>query len=154
MVEIKRVNSTDTDFIALVRLLDKELAERDGNDHSFYAQYNKIDLIRYCLVLYENKTPVSCGAIKELSSESTEVKRMYTLTGFRGKGYAQMILTELEKWAQELGYKNCVLETGKRQPEAIALYKKCGYEIISNYGQYIGIENSVCFQKKIIHLHA
>jgi hypothetical protein len=40
-----------------------------------------------------------------------------------------------------------VLETGKRQPDAVALYKKCGYKQIPNYGQYIGMENSVCFEK-------
>ncbi len=58
-------------------------------------------------------------------------------------------LAELEKWAAELGYNKCVLETGKKQPEAIALYKRSGYKIIPNYGQYIGIENSVCFEKAI-----
>jgi putative acetyltransferase len=57
------------------------------------------------------------------------------------------VLAELEAWAAELGYPKCVLETGKRQPEAIALYEKQGYQRISNYGQYIGVENSVCFEK-------
>jgi putative acetyltransferase len=65
----------------------------------------------------------------------------------RGKGIAAQILNELEKWAKELNYKKCVLETGHKQPEAIALYKKNGYKQIPNYGQYIGIENSVCFEK-------
>jgi len=55
----------------------------------------------------------------------------------------------LESWASELNFKYCVLETGKRQPEAIALYKKNGYQIIPNYGQYHGIENSICFQKTV-----
>ena len=76
-----------------------------------------------------------------------EVKRMYTLPEFRGQGYAAKILLELENWAKELGYKSCVLETGKRQPEAIQLYKKNGYRIIPNYGQYKGIKNSICFEK-------
>jgi putative acetyltransferase len=57
------------------------------------------------------------------------------------------VLSELESWAAELGYPKCVLETGKRQPEAIALYEKQGYQRIPNYGQYIGVENSVCFEK-------
>jgi len=55
----------------------------------------------------------------------------------------------LEHWAVELGYKKCVLETGKRQPDAIALYTKQGYESIPNYGQYMGMENSVCFEKEL-----
>jgi GNAT superfamily N-acetyltransferase len=78
-----------------------------------------------------------------------EVKRMFTLPECRGKGVATKVLDELEKWATELGYKKCILETGKRQPEAIALYKKNGYKRISNYGQYVAMENSVCFEKEM-----
>lgn len=58
------------------------------------------------------------------------------------------ILSELEKWAAESGYSSTVLETGKRQPEAINLYKKAGYKIIPNFGQYEGVENSVCMMKE------
>ena len=76
-----------------------------------------------------------------------EVKRMYTLPDFRGKGIATIVLQELEKWAKELRMEKCMLETGKRQPEAIALYTKNGYRLIPNYGQYAGVENSVCFEK-------
>jgi putative acetyltransferase len=75
---------------------------------------------------------------------------MYTLPEFRGKGIAAMVLHELEKWAAELSFEKCVLETGKRQPEAIGLYTKSGYKTIPNYGQYARIENSVCFEKAII----
>ena len=74
---------------------------------------------------------------------------MYTLPGSRGKGIATAILKELENWAFELGYAKCVLETGKRQPEAIALYEKSGYKRIPNYGKYAGVENSVCYEKNI-----
>jgi GNAT superfamily N-acetyltransferase len=76
-----------------------------------------------------------------------EVKRMYVLPNNRGKGIATTLLWELEKWALELGYMKCVLETGKRQPEAISLYEKSGYQRIPNYGQYKGVENSICFEK-------
>ena len=69
-------------------------------------------------------------------------------TNQRGKGIASKILTELEIWCVELGYKKCVLETGKNQPEAIALYKKNQYNIIPNFGKYEGVENSVCFEKE------
>jgi GNAT superfamily N-acetyltransferase len=79
-----------------------------------------------------------------------EVKRMYTAEEARSKGIASMILAELEKWAAELNYAKCILETGLRQPEAIALYIKNGYKTIPNYGQYAGIENSVCFMKTIL----
>ena len=100
--------------------------------------------------MYEDDVPVACGAIREFSQDAMEVKRMFTLPASRGKGFAIKILSELEKWARELKYKKCVLETGKRQPEAIALYHKAGYKIISNYGKYAGIENSVCFEKELM----
>jgi len=149
MIRILRTDSTHADFIALVRLLDAELAERDGADNAFYAQYNKIDDIKYALVLYKNDEAIACGAIKAFNEEAMEVKRMYTLSEYRGKGIATHLLTELEVWTKELSYKKCVLETGKRQPEAIRLYEKNGYQRTPNYGQYIGVENSVCFEKVI-----
>jgi len=74
---------------------------------------------------------------------------MYTLPEFRGKGIATKVLIELEKWTKELGYEKCILETGKKQPEAIALYKKNGYELIPNFGQYAGVDNSICFKKEM-----
>ena len=149
MISIKRTNSNNLDFIKLVTYLDADLAARDGQDHSFYAQFNKIDKIKYVVVAYENGKPVGCGAIKEYTPNTMEIKRMYTLPENRGKGIASKILRELEAWASELAYEKCVLETGKRQPEAIGLYKKNGYKIIPNYGQYAGIENSLCFEKNV-----
>lgn len=149
MLKVLRTNSDNPDFISLVKLLDAELAERDGDDHPFYAQFNKIDNIKFAVVAYENENPVSCGAIKEYSPDTMEVKRMYTLPESRGKGIATKVLIELETWARQLGYKKCILETGKKQPEAIALYKKNGYKLIPNFGQYAGVENSVCFEKEM-----
>jgi putative acetyltransferase len=67
----------------------------------------------------------------------------------RGKGWASMVLTELEKWALELGTSKLILETGLKQPEAIAFYRKNNYSVIPNYGQYANIENSVCFEKNL-----
>lgn len=144
---ITRTDSNNAGFISLVKLLDADLAKRDGEDHSFYAQFNKIDMIKHVIVVYDDEKPIGCGAIKEFDTETMEVKRMYTLPGYRGKGIASSILSELEKWAAELGYERCVLETGNKQPEAIELYKKNGYSRIQNYGQYAGIENSNCFEK-------
>jgi len=127
--------------------LDKELAIRDGEEHSFYAQYNKIDAIKYVVVAYEDENPVGCGAVKKFAENAMEVKRMFVPFESRGKGIASLVLQELEKWTAELGYANCVLETGYKQPEAIRLYEKNGYSKIPNYGQYIGMDNSICFEK-------
>jgi putative acetyltransferase len=133
----------------LVELLDAELAKRDGEDHSFYDQFNKIDKIKHAVVAYEDGKPQACGAIRAYDSSSMEIKRMYTLPSSRGKKIATQILAELESWASALSCKKCILETGKNQPEAIALYRKNGYQVIPNYGQYAQIENSICFEKAI-----
>jgi GNAT superfamily N-acetyltransferase len=149
MITLKRTTSEHPDFVMLVRALDADLAKRDGADHAFYAQYNTIDALRHVVVCYNEGAPSGCGAIKEVAPGIMEVKRMYTLPSVRGKGIATRVLQELEKWANELGYRACRLETGKRQPEAIALYEKNGYLRIENYGQYIGIDNSLCFEKML-----
>ena len=149
MISIVRTNSDNADFINLVTLLDAELRIRDGEDHSFYAQFNKIDSLREVVVAYLDNLPVGCGAIKAHTGRTAEVKRMFVKEENRGKGIAGKILGELEAWAKELHFDGCILETGFKQPEAIALYKKSGYEVILNYGQYIGVENSVCMKKKL-----
>jgi putative acetyltransferase len=149
MINFIRTGSDNRDFIELVKLLDADLAIRDGDKHAFYDQFNKIDDIRYVVVAYENNKPAGCGAIKEYEPDSMEVKRMYVLPENRKKGIASIILAELEGWASELSYSKCILETGKGQPEAIELYKKNGYSLIPNYGQYAGVENSLCFEKSL-----
>lgn len=149
MVSVIRTDSYNPDFIALVTLLDEDLARRDGDDHSFYDQFNKINSIQHVLVAYEDQRPVACGAIKAFDPATMEVKRMYVSPGARKRGIATMVLSELENWAHEMGYSRCVLETGKKQPEAISLYIKGGYTIIPNYGQYMGVANSICFEKRL-----
>jgi GNAT superfamily N-acetyltransferase len=149
MIRILRTDSNNHDFVRLVKYLDADLAERDGKDHSFYAQFNTIDKLKYVIVAYENNQPVGCGAIKEYTSGTMEIKRMYTSPDCRGKGIGSKVLNELEIWAKELSYEKCLLETGKRQPEAIGLYTKNGYKIIPNFGQYAEVENSLCFEKDI-----
>lgn len=149
MCRILRTDSTNIDFISLVKSLDEYLAEMDGEEHSFYDQFNKVDNLKFVLIIYENNFPVGCGAIKEYTSKTMEIKRMFTNPQNRGKGIASKLLTELEKWSLELNYEKCILETGTRQIEAIGLYQKNGYKIIPNYGQYTGIKNSICFEKSL-----
>ena len=144
-----RTTATHADFQSLVALLDADLAVRDGEEHDFYHQFNSIDSLQHCMLIHDNDKAVGCGAIKAFDSQSMEVKRMYVPPQERGKGIASQLLKGLEVWAQELGYSRCVLETGIRQPEAIALYEKNGYQRIPNFGQYKGVENSVCFEKKL-----
>jgi putative acetyltransferase len=147
MYALIRTNSNDPAFRELVKELDKDLAVRDGKDHAFYDQFNKIDSIKYVIVAYENEVPLGCGAVKEYEEAVMEVKRMYVKPEKRGQGVASLILKELENWTKELDYKKCILETGIKQPEAIRLYEKSGYSVIPNYGQYAGVKTSVCFEK-------
>jgi GNAT superfamily N-acetyltransferase len=150
MLKLVRTNSDNPDFIHLVKLLDADLTIRDGDETSFYSQFNKITTIRYVVVAYERGKPLGCGAIKEYDQKTMEVKRMYVSPAGRQKGVATRILLELEQWARDLSCEKCILETGKRQPEAIGLYEKSGYALMSsNYGQYAGVENSLCFEKKL-----
>jgi len=148
-IRLLRTNSSHKDFIDLVQRLDAELAERDGDLHDFYHQFNSIDHLNHVIVAYNNDQAIGCGAFKPFTAVSVEIKRMYVPPQFRGEGIASTLLKSLEEWASELGNTSCVLETGKRQPEAIALYTHKGYHLTENYGQYQGIENSVCFKKQL-----
>ena len=149
MYTLNRTSSEDKFFQHLVFELDKDLAIRNGEANDFFAQFNKIDLIKNAIVAFNAEMPVGCGAMKEYDKVTMEIKRMYVVPEIRGKGVASAVLTELENWARELGYEYCILETGDKMPEAIGLYRKCGYNIIPNYGPYVTVESSICFMKKL-----
>lgn len=146
-MKIQRTDSSDRDFRDLVQLLDADLAVRNGEDQAFYNQFNNIDVIKNCIVVYVDETPAACGAFKKFADDTVEIKRMYTHPYFRKRGLATAIVKELEKWAKELNYKKAVLETSLEQNEALSVYEKSGYIRIPNYGQYIGVEKSVCYEK-------
>jgi len=148
-MRIERTDSTNSDFQALVGLLDAGLKIIDGDQAPFFAQYNKIDQIRHVVVAYDGNTAVGCGAFKEYAPSVTEIKRMFVLETQRGKGIAAEVLAELEKWAVEEGFETAILETGNKMTAAIRLYEKSGYEKTPNYGQYIGVDSSVCMKKEL-----
>jgi len=150
MVTLIRTNSTHPDFHQLIIPLDKELQALYGEEQAFFDQFNKVDMIRHVIIAYSEDQPVGCGAIKEYSAAVMEVKRMYVDRRFRGRGIALEVLSALEQWASELGYERCILETGNKQREAIRLYEKAGYRVIPNYGQYIGVESSICMEKTLV----
>jgi GNAT superfamily N-acetyltransferase len=149
LLQLTKTDSKNTDFIKLVQLLDTDLKIRDGVEHGFYDQFNKIDGLKHVVVAYKNNVAVGCGAFKIHTGNFVEIKRMYVTPNARKNGIASKILGELEQWATVLNFYKCILETGKQQPEAIALYKKCGFTITANFGMYENVENSVCFQKML-----
>lgn len=148
MISITKTTSDNLDFKDLTRLFDEYLIIIDGEEKDFFAQYNQIYL-EHVIVYYENEMALGCGAFKEYEPKVAEIKRMFVLPEQRGKGIAVAILTELENWAKAEGYDACILETSVRLESAIALYKKSGYEVIPNYGQYVGVESSLCMKKNI-----
>ena len=148
-MKILRTNSKHKDFVSLVTKLDAYLKITDGEDHAFYNQFNSIDVLDHVVVLYHNNIATACGAFKHFDTNSVEIKRMFTLPEFRNLGLAQQVILQLESWAKELGYDHTVLETGKRQVEAVHFYEKNNYSRIKNYGQYKGMANSICFKKQL-----
>ena len=93
MIHCTRTNSDNADFRKLVAELDADLTRRDGWDHAFYSQFNKIDALKFAIVAYERDEPVGCGAIKKYPPDAMEVKRMYVSPHNRGKGVATKILS-------------------------------------------------------------
>lgn len=148
-MKIQRTDSSSEDFRDLVKLLDADLAVRNGEDQAFYNQFNNIDMIKNCIVVYIDEIPAACGAFKKFEEGTVEIKRMYTHPDFRKRGLASTIVKSLEQWAKELNYKKAVLETSLEQNEALSVYEKSGYIRIPNYGQYAGIEKSVCYEKML-----
>jgi len=144
-----RTNADNIDFKQLADALEQELSIRDGDAYLALAELNSVEWLQYVVVAYKNGQVLGTGALRAVSEGAMEIKRMYVLPEKRRQGIAGSILKELENWARQLGYTICMLETGKNQPEAIALYGKHQYMPIPNFGRYAGSENSVCFEKKL-----
>lgn len=148
-MKLVRADTTHPDFQELIRKLDGELRSRYGVQQSGYEQHNIVDHIQTAIIGYVHGRPVACGCFKAIDSETAELKRMYVDRVYQGRGYGIEVVQALESWAAELGYGSMRLETGKGQPEAIGLYRKCGYQPMENFGPYVGVENSVCMTRQL-----
>lgn len=78
-----------------------------------------------------------------------ELKRMFTAAPARGQGLGRRLLATIEDSARAAGCRRVILETGDRQPEAIALYRSAGYEQIENFGYYKDEEGVLSFAKAL-----
>ena len=105
----------------------------------------------YFVIGYLDGVPVACGGwrVNDELDGAAEIKRMYVVDSARGKGLSRLVLAHLEATAREAGLLRMVLETGLRQPEAIALYTSSGYERIDNFGVYRDHPESRCFGKSL-----
>lgn len=145
-MNLVKTNSENLDFKKLSALFDEYLVDIDGDEREFFAFYNNVTL-ENVLVIYENEEAVGCGGFKKYDDTTAEIKRMFVHPNHRNKGIARLILTELEIWAKEKGFSSFILETSPKLTSAIALYEKSGFLLIPNYGQYVGVENSICMKK-------
>jgi putative acetyltransferase len=103
--------------------------------------------------------PIGCGAlrclheealVRELGPSVGELKRMYVAPEARGRGIGRALLARLEGEARSLGLTRLVLETGRRQAEALALYRHAGFTDIPAYGEYVASPaTSVCLSKSL-----
>jgi putative acetyltransferase len=90
---------------------------------------------------------VGTAAIVDRGDGSAELKRMFVADAARGRGTGRLLLVEIEVYARNSGIRVIQLETGPLQHAALALYERCGYQLIPNFGKYVGDDNSVCYEK-------
>jgi putative acetyltransferase len=149
MLQILRTDATHPVFLGLVKELDGYLQIQNGEAHPFFAPLNALDDIKYVVLVFENNEAAGCGAMKVITPDTMEIKRMYVPSEKRGRGIGSLVLKGLEQWAHELGFNTCILETGQHMKDAVHLYTKNGYTIIPKYGPYVNVPDSVCFAKQI-----
>lgn len=139
------------DFILLCHELDKFLNELVGGEENRakYIQYNKVDDIHDVVIAYDNDIPVGSASFKKYDDENAEVKRVFVKKEYRGQGISNELMKILEQRAREKGFKYFILESGEPLISAMALYRKIGYKVIPNYGQYVDMKDSVCMKKKL-----
>jgi GNAT superfamily N-acetyltransferase len=149
IMKVVKTTSENPDFLSLIKTFDSYLWERYPELKTNYWGNNIIELNKNVVVIYLDEKPAACGCFKKYDNDTIEIKRMFVAPDARGLGLAQRVLQELELWAKELDYSVSVLETLYKQQEAISLYQKVGYEVVDNYGPYVGLNDSICMRKQI-----
>ncbi len=129
-----RTDGKNKDFIENCRLLDIDLDRRVGKEikRDKYKKYNQLDEIQEAIVVYENNKAIGGGAVRKYDDENIELKRVFVHTEYQGQGIGSKLVSLLIEWAAELGYKRMILETGELLAESCSVYKKMGFEVISN----------------------
>jgi GNAT superfamily N-acetyltransferase len=139
--------------LPLLHALDSESQARYPFDLSKHFKVDPGEFVEgrgLFLLAYLDERPVGCGAIRLLESGDAEIKRMYVAPAARGQGVARGVLHELEAEARRLGAPRMILETGNKQVEALALYRREGFEEIPRYEPYVDAEHSICMAKRIV----
>lgn len=144
-------NGENTDFIELCHELDDFLNKLVGGEknRAEYIPYNKLDDIHDVIVAYDEDIPVGSAGFKKYDDECAEVKRVFIKREYRRKGISKKLMELLEERAKNKGYKYLILESGEPLAAAMSLYRKIGYKVIPNYGQYKDMPDSVCMKKEL-----
>ena len=139
------------DFMELCHELDDFFNELVGGEENRaeYIPYNQLDDIHNVIVAYDDDIPVGSVSFKKYDDECAEVKRVFVKEEYRNKGIANELMELLENTAREQGYRYLILESGAPLVAAMALYRKIGYKVIPNYGQYREMPNSICMKKEL-----
>lgn len=143
-------DKTNKHFIALVEALDGHLGNNYGDLQHTYQQFNGLDEVKEVVLIYDGDNPIACGTYKALDTYNAELKRIFVKDSYRGQGLGQRLVEKLESIIVSSGFTTVWLETGAKQIGAIHLYKKLGYVVTGNYGQYQGMANSVCMKKQMV----
>ncbi|WP_189054150.1 GNAT family N-acetyltransferase [Longimycelium tulufanense] len=154
-MELRIVPFDHPDAVALSAAVQQEYVQRYGDEDVTPIEPDEFTPPRgLFLVGYLDDGPVACGGWRARDNEEehlrvgdAELKRMYVVPEARGNGLARALLAELERTAALAGRRRVVLETGTKQPEAIALYLSCGYIEAPQFGVYRGHPCSRCFSK-------
>jgi GNAT superfamily N-acetyltransferase len=151
-VEIRRADIASPVVQELIAALNAELSKlyrEPGANHFRLDPAEVAEGQGAFLVAYAGEQPVGCGAVRRNDAETAEIKRMYVVPTARSGGVARRVLDQLEVEARRLGVARVVLETGIRNPDALALYQRAGYAEIPLFGEYIGSPLSVCMAKDL-----
>jgi len=152
-LEIKPVALASTEAQQLIAALNTELDRlypEDGANH-FRLDADEVAPGRggFFVARLDGEL-AGCGALRLAAPGLAEVKRMYVRETLRGRGIAWRMLQWLEAEARLLGAGRIVLETGERQIEAVALYRRAGYTEIERYGEYVDSPLSLCMGKALL----
>ena len=153
-VVISRADLSSAPAQELVERLNSELSERYPEEGANFLSLDPSEVAPgqgLFVLAWLDGVAIGCGAMKRLDRAEAEIKRMYVTPTARGRGVGRAILAELEAEALALGAKRIVLETGLRQPEAVALYRRHSFDVIPNFGPYVGSPLSLCMAKTLAH---